>query len=128
MKGSINWKTVIGVALLLCWPTLVIVEGLRAYLAPRNALRFNGDHRTTERQPGGDEPGVREVAPDSPDGTFTTAENTTDVVIINVRDLKAQSASDKANSIASAMVAELQPNGGLNLHPSYSRPTRNSIP
>ena len=110
MKASTNWKTVIGIALMLCWPTLVIWEGFQAYLAPRwyySTAIIERRSATLEEM----NKAFQEVAPDSPEGTFKTAENTDTAVTIGVRDLKAQPASDKANSIAAAIVAKLQKRG-----------------
>ena len=105
-----NWKILIGIALLLCWPTLVLWEGLYAWHAPK----WYYSTAIIERRGASVEEmnkAFQEIAPNSKDALFKVAENTDTVVTVIARDQQSQPASDKANSIATAMIAKVPKHG-----------------
>jgi hypothetical protein len=96
----------IGIALMLCWPALVILGALSPLFVPKTytASSFvDRENASIEEF----KQAFDEVAPKDQDVTMEPVKNT-DLVAITARDLKSQAALDKANSVSSQVVEKLE--------------------
>jgi hypothetical protein len=96
----------IGIALILCWPALIILGALSPLLVPKTYSASSFVDRGSASAEDFKE-AFEQVASKTQDVTMQFLENS-DLVAITARDLKSQSAVDKANSITAKLVEKLE--------------------